>query len=72
MDPAVSELLESCAAARREGADFPTIWNTLLAKHPMVADLPWSTGGLLSIPLITGDQLVFGEEFAVVEGSAGR
>ncbi|MEQ1819256.1 MAG: hypothetical protein ABL871_11670 [Terricaulis sp.] len=34
------QLLALCNEARRAGRDFPTIWLTLLEKHPLVAGLP--------------------------------
>lgn len=34
------ELLARCEDARKAGSDFPTIWRTILSKHPLVSELP--------------------------------
>lgn len=34
------ELLARCEQARAAGGDFPTIWHTILSKHPLVSELP--------------------------------
>ena len=58
------ELLEACNAARREGADFPTIWEKVLKGHRFVAGMPvqgWDVGGpVLEVRLITGQRIRFG------------
>lgn len=60
----VGELLRACEAAREEGADFPTVWDSILRRHPMVIGPPVQRikGGeaMLEIPLITGQRLVHG------------
>jgi hypothetical protein len=33
-------LLGVCEAAHRKGTDFPTVWNTILKRHPLVIGLP--------------------------------
>lgn len=38
-----SELSKACTAAARQGADFPTIWETLLRKHTLVVGPPVQT-----------------------------
>jgi len=57
-----AQLLDQCEAARRGGDDFPTIWNGLLRRHPLVAGLPRHAvvGGetLIVVRLVTGDELV--------------
>jgi len=66
------DLLQECAAARRRGLDFPTIWREILRIHPLVAgpaiqmadrDRCWH-----EVPLITGQRLVFhdGEGFSLL------
>jgi len=35
-----SDLLRQCEQARAAGQDFPTIWNTLLKRHPLVRGMP--------------------------------
>jgi len=59
----VARLLRECNLERHKGADFPTIWTTILKGHPYVAGLPEqgkdAAGPLLLIPLITGQQLIF-------------
>jgi len=65
----VSRLVRDCNAARGGGADFPTIWLTLLKPHPYVVGLPMQdrddAGPFLKIPLITG-------RFIVSNGSGFR
>lgn len=34
------ELLTLCERGRADGLDFPTIWNLILKKHPLVNGLP--------------------------------
>lgn len=56
------ELLGACERARREGNDFPTIWNTLLKHDPLVLGAPTHqvTDGVAQIvvALITGEKLL--------------
>jgi len=58
------ELLAACLAAARAGADFPTIWHTILRRHPIVAGTPVQridgTTALLEVPLLFGHRLVVG------------
>jgi hypothetical protein len=67
-----NDLARLCTDAVHEGADFPTIWSTLLKGHPLVEGIPQQRleGGrsLLEIPMITGERLVFdgeGKKFSV-------
>jgi hypothetical protein len=54
------ELLKSCIAACRSGADFPTIWNTVLKPHRLVMGLPIQVHlGRLEIELFNGQRLIF-------------
>ncbi len=58
--------------AVRKGNDFPTIWNSLLKRHPLVEGIPQQrfegNRSFLDIRLITGERLVFeseGKRFSV-------
>ena len=57
------ELFKKCACACREGADFPTVWHTLLKGNPLVAGIPRQRldgpRALLEVPLISGYCLVY-------------
>ncbi len=57
-----SKLLETCIAAKRGGADFPTVWQTILRGHPLVIGPPVSRldGGMaiLEVSLINGQRIV--------------
>ncbi len=57
-----SNLLELCVAAKRSGADFPTVWQTILRGHPLVVGPPVSRldGGaaILEVSLINGQRLI--------------
>jgi hypothetical protein len=59
----IARLVRECNAERARRTDFPTIWTTILKRHPYVAGLPvqesGDTGPLLKIPLLTGRFLVF-------------
>lgn len=59
----VVRLLNTCDSERSKGADFPTIWTTVLKGHPYVAGMPVQdkdeNGPVLKIPLITGQLLLF-------------
>ena len=37
---AVAQLAERCNAARLAGANFPTVWNTILKKNRLVLGIP--------------------------------
>jgi hypothetical protein len=61
-----SDLVKSCIDARDRGADFPTVWHTVLKGHPLVAGIPRQrmsgSSSLLEIPLITGHCVVYNGE----------
>ena len=60
-----TDLARLCTDAVRKGNDFPTIWNTLLKKHPLVDGIPQQRlekNQSLDIRLITGERLVFESE----------
>jgi hypothetical protein len=56
------ELARTCEAAARGGADFPTIWQSILKSHPLVAGLPIQRleagRPLLEIPLTLPHRIV--------------
>lgn len=66
MAKTVEELVEACIVAAGAGADFPTIWHTILKRHPMVAGVPIQrmegTLALLEVPLLSGRRIVVGPE----------
>ena len=57
------ELVQNCVTATREGADFPTVWQTVLRPHALVVGPPiqgFESGRVcLKIPLINRQWLVF-------------
>lgn len=57
-----SNLLQTCIAAKHEGADFPTVWQTILRGHPLVIGPPVSRldgdVAILEINLINGQRIV--------------
>lgn len=65
-----TRLLETCNRLRSGGADFPTIWSSVLKTHPYVAGLPiqdrGAYGPVLRIPLITGQHLLFESGFSLL------
>lgn len=67
----MDRLLQQCVAARRSGADFPTVWNTILRNHPFVAGQPVQAiedgAPVLKVPLVTGHHLVFGPDGYSIE-----
>lgn len=76
-----NDLARLCTDAVHEGADFPTIWSTLLKGHPLVEGIPQQRleGGrsLLEIPMITvnGSCLTAKERNSVsdrIQASGGR
>jgi hypothetical protein len=60
----VRDLLRICMAERQKGADFPSIWNSILKRHPLVFSAPVQLleegEAKLAVPLITGQKLVYG------------
>ena len=70
---AARELLGKCAEAMRQGADFPTVWNTVIKGDPSVMGPPVQhlDGDRLQlrVRLISGERLVFdsgAKEFAIL------
>jgi hypothetical protein len=58
-DASALGLLRQCEEARAAGRDFPTIWNTLLKRHPLVRGMP-------------GHEVRGGEAFIVVQLLSGQ
>ena len=58
-----SDLRRLCIDVVRKGEDFPTVWQTILKSHPLVAGIPEQrlegNRSVLEIRLITGERLVF-------------
>jgi hypothetical protein len=58
-----NDLMQLCNELVRKGADFPTVWNTVLRGNAVVAGIPQSRlegkRPVLEIWLITGERLVF-------------
>jgi hypothetical protein len=63
VDQTSSGLLRSCNDALRNGADFPTVWQTIMRPHWLVRGLPEQhldgDRSLLRIRLATGQSLMF-------------
>jgi hypothetical protein len=61
-----ANLIERCIAARNGGADFPTVWLTVLRPDPLVRGIPRQTindGRVqLEIRLLTGQRFIFDSE----------
>jgi hypothetical protein len=68
---AVDELVKQCAAAKASGADFPTVWNTILKKKRLIAGLPVQAikdgHPVLKILLTTNQHLIYGPDGYSVE-----
>jgi len=69
---AVNALVERCVAAKRDGADFPTVWNTILRHNRLVAGQPVQAmeagEPFLTVLLITNQRLVHrGGSFSLQE-----
>jgi hypothetical protein len=63
VDETSSVLLQRCASAARDGADFPTVWDSILRRHRLVTGPPVQAirdgHPRLEIPLMTGQSIVF-------------
>jgi hypothetical protein len=68
---AVSQLAERCNAARMAGADFPTVWNTILKTNRLVLGIPIQAlqdgKPVLKIRLTTKQHIVHGFNGYAVE-----
>ena len=75
-----NDLLLKCIAIARTGADFPTVWDTVLKGHALVAGPPTQTfddqtGPQLEIGLMNGQRLIFNSasnEYFVLEAPRRR
>jgi hypothetical protein len=60
-----TDLLAKCTAAKRDGADFPTIWQTILKGHPLVIGPPVQRlegeEAVLEVSLINGQRILLGQ-----------
>jgi hypothetical protein len=58
-----TNLLTRCVRANSRGADFLTVWHTVLKKDPLVVGTPRQrlegATSLLAIPLITGQWIIY-------------
>ena len=73
VDEIADDLIQKCLTAIREGADFQTVWQTLLRRHSLIAGPPIqsieSGRVCLKIPLISNQWLVYdstSKEFALL------
>ena len=66
VDEKADQLVQLCVAAMGDGADFPTLWETVLRRHSLVVGPPIQgieSGRVwLKIPLVTRHWLVFDSE----------
>jgi hypothetical protein len=66
MIDSAEELARQCNEAHAEGADFPTIWRTLLSTHPWICGIPRQARRdgepVLEAGLVTGQSLLFGSD----------
>jgi len=57
-----TNLVERCTEAAH-GADFPTVWHTVLKRDPLVAGIPRQrmagAKSVLEVPLITGQCILY-------------
>jgi hypothetical protein len=58
-----TNLVQRCTKANGQGADFPTVWHTVLKTDPLVKGIPRQrtvgARSLLEIPLVTGQSLLY-------------
>jgi len=58
-----SDLVHRCTELLRAGNDFPTIWDTVLKSHQLIAGVPRQRmdgkRALLDVWLVTAQRLVF-------------
>lgn len=74
-----ADLALSCMVAAHAGADFQTIWDTVLRRNALVAGPPIQTFGdklpQLEIRLINGQRLIYratSNEYFVLWNQCGR
>jgi hypothetical protein len=59
-----NQLVLKCTAIARDGANFPTIWETVLKKHALVVGQPIQTldddeRPQLEVRLVNGQRLIY-------------
>jgi hypothetical protein len=64
MTETVIDLLLKCTVTAGKGADFPTVWETVLKGHPLVAGSPIQVSDdqmrpQLEIALMNGQRLIY-------------
>ena len=63
MIDSAEELTRLCNEAHAQGADFPTIWRTVLSTHPWICGLPRQVRmdgePVLEAGLLTGQRVLF-------------
>lgn len=80
MAETANDLVLKCTAIARDGADFPTVWEAVLKRHPLVVGPPVQTFDdearpQLEIRLVTDQRLVYksdSNEYAVLLASHRR
>ena len=75
MTTSAEQLVAACVAAADKGADFPTVWQTILKRHLFVTGLPTQRmvgeRALLEVHLISGERILVGpgpRDYAVADG----
>jgi hypothetical protein len=62
-----TDLARRCTELIRKEESFVSIWNTVLKRHALIEGIPHEKldhqRAILCIPLITGEQLVFDDDF---------
>jgi hypothetical protein len=66
LEDAARRLRERCATAKTDGADFPTIWNTILKSNRLVAGNPVQAmengRPVLKVRLANNQELICGRD----------
>jgi hypothetical protein len=70
MGNVASDLLQACRQAHEAGADFPTIWATVLKEHSLVVGPPFPgddrNSPSVEVRLLTGQSIVYrGGDFSL-------
>ncbi len=65
-----TDLVRECREAMRRGADFPTLWHSIIKRHPAVKGVPVQRldgdRPYVEVPLIRGDWLVIDNDARTV------
>jgi hypothetical protein len=80
MPETANDLMLKCTATAQAGADFPTVWDTVLKGHTLVVGPPIQTfddqtGPQLEIRLINGQRIVYNSasnEYLILEAPRRR